>query len=160
MDFIPKRLKQAREYFLILEKSLRIDWHEFYSSAIEHTNWVYRLAAIHPRHYRDYVEHNVRDCIIRGPRGMVIDGGAREQGCQCRLIWGYDCVLTQQGLEADHLFPYSFGGPSIGQNKVFLCTLHNQAKGSDMHLFPWEQGEPTWLPEHLERIRRQLTRPV
>jgi hypothetical protein len=160
MNLFSRRLQKAQEYLGILEVSLRTEWLAFYRTAIDHPTWVYRLAAIHPRHYRDYVGTDREPCSIRGSRGMTLDGGVRAQGCQCKLIWGYACGLSQERLEADHLFPYSFGGPSIGPNKVVLCNLHNQAKGSDVHLFPWELGEPKWLSEVLQRVNRRMVPPV
>jgi HNH endonuclease len=156
MSQISQRVAKAQEYLTILQASMQIDWPEFYTQAVTHENWLFRLAAVHPVHYKDYVWQESNQCKIRGPRGMQMDGGVKVQGCQCRLIWGYDCKLTQTRFEADHLFPYAFGGPSLGQNKVVLCSLHNQAKGSDVHLFPWELGEPVWLGGVLDRIKIQL----
>lgn len=156
MDLIAKRFECAQEYLEILEGSFKLDWETLYVNVITHSNWVYRLSAIHPRHYQDYVRSEPHCCPVRGMRGMAIDGGAKVGGCQCRLVWGYDCSFDKLRLEADHLFPYSFGGPSAGQNKIYLCTLHNQAKGSDIHLYQWELGEPVWLSAVLERVRRQF----
>ena len=53
--------------------------------------------------------------------------------------------LAEEGaMEYDYLFPFALGGPTIARNRVPLCREHNAIKGSDVHLFPWEQGEPPW----------------
>lgn len=156
VSLVATRLQKAEQYLSVLESALKMEWQNFFLIAKTHPDWIYRLAAIHPKHYEDYVSIEGDFCPIRGPRHMPIDGGAKVQGCQSSLIWGYKCHFANSHLEADHLFPYSFGGPSIGQNKVFLCTMHNHAKAADVHLFPWEKGEPVWLSDILERIRRNL----
>jgi hypothetical protein len=87
---------------------------------------------------------------------MPQDPGAADMGCSCSLIWGYPCHLTRPQVVADHVFPYSFGGPSTGDNKIFLCGLHNSVKGADIHLFPWERGEPIWLNPLLSRLKQRM----
>lgn len=77
--------------------------------------------------------------------------------CEATIVWGYGCDLPlADGGEFDHLFPYAYGGPTIAANRIRLCRWHNGAKGSDVHLYPWEQGEPAWLAAQLERIAQRF----
>lgn len=72
--------------------------------------------------------------------------------CQSVDLWGYECPLTEEGFEADHLFPRSLGGPATAANQVWLCRVHNQWKGTDLIHFPWERGRPSWLDQQVERM--------
>lgn len=156
MSLIGTRINKAKHYLSVLEDSLQVSWNEFYTVSKDHKDWVYRLAAVHPQHYLEHIPAFKAACPIRGLRSMPIDAGAADRGCRCSLIWGYPCHLHRPQLVADHLFPYSFGGPSCGENKIFLCGLHNSVKGSDIHMFPWERGEPAWLPALLERLKHTI----
>lgn len=155
-EVIDSRFARAREFLMILEFALKASRSEFYSEAATHSNWLYRLAAIHPKHYSEFAPLTGSSCPVRGPRSMPIDAGVRSAGCCCHVIWGYPCHFEHPMLAADHLFPFSFGGPSSGANKIFLCSLHNQSKGSDIHLYPWELGEPQWLSPLFQRVERIL----
>ena len=90
-----------------------------------------------------------------------LQGGRRFQGtemarfdpCEAERLWGYPCDLEPDGrIEFDHAFPYSLGGPTVGANRLGLCPVHNAGKAGDIHLFPWEEGEPRWLAASLGRI--------
>lgn len=73
--------------------------------------------------------------------------------CEAERIWGYSCALARTDpRQQDHLFPYGMGGPTEARNRLTLCALHNQAKFVDVHLFPWEEGEPEWLGPQLDRL--------
>jgi hypothetical protein len=156
MSLNDKRLQEARDFLRILHQTFEMEWRELFPLASSHENWFFRMAAIHPKHYQDYIQITGENCPIRGQRRMTVDGGVIGEGCRCDVLWGYCCDFGRSALHADHLFPYSFGGPSNGQNKVFLCEFHNRAKGSDIHLFPWENGEPGWLLPLLKRIDSNL----
>ncbi|MDE2933016.1 MAG: hypothetical protein OXS47_03990, partial [Chloroflexota bacterium] len=94
---------------------------------------------------------------IRGSRSFSRTAGQHAAGCMADRIWLSACRLRSGSeVQADHLFPYSLGGPTLAANQLFLCGAHNGAKGSDVHLFPWEQGEPDWLATQVERISRLL----
>ncbi len=75
--------------------------------------------------------------------------------CEAKVLWGYDCQLDGSEMHFDHLFPHSFGGPTVAGNRMTLCSLHNSAKGSDIHVFPWE-NQPNWLESHLELMARLI----
>ena len=78
--------------------------------------------------------------------------------CRSMLLWGYECPFEDiNQLAADHCFPYSLGGPTLATNKIYLCKWHNQIKAGDIHIFPWELGEPQWLLPMIDRIKRLLS---
>lgn len=107
------------------------------------------MVLINPRFYEDSsLAHTVR-----GPRRFVSEAGLAGVSCQSKLIWGYACSLHGQ-LAADHLWPFSLGGPTIATNKLYLCGRHNSIKTGDIHLYPWEQGMPMWLEFTLSIIAR------
>lgn len=60
------------------------------------------------------------------------------------------------GAAADRAWPYALGGPTEIGNIVWLCPRHNQAKGVDVRLYPWEKGWPEWLDDQLQRVARLL----
>lgn len=72
--------------------------------------------------------------------------------CQSSVLWGYECPLTEESIESDHLYPVSLGGPAIGTNQIWLCRVHNMWKGADLLGFPWERGEPLWVDNQLRRM--------
>lgn len=76
--------------------------------------------------------------------------------CESMLVWGYTCPMgTSAGdLELDHSWPFSLGGRSEASNGVWLCTLHNRAKSSDVHNYEWREDWPSWLMQFLTLIRR------
>jgi len=53
--------------------------------------------------------------------------------------------------QADHIFPHSFGGPAIIENRAILCRYHNVAKSNSiMHSF-WSKY-PTWINTHINSM--------
>lgn len=75
----------------------------------------------------------------------------RNLKCQAEQIWGYKCTCESH-IEKDHYFPYSKGGPTLQENLLFLCKTHNRMKGSDIHLYSWSKGKPSWFDELLDKI--------
>lgn len=64
--------------------------------------------------------------------------------CQAERFWGVPC-MRREDLHADHDWPHSMGGPTLPGNLTWLCSVHNQCKGSDIHCWPWEMGVfPDW----------------
>jgi hypothetical protein len=146
------RIIIGRAYLAALERSFRCSWfdqyRQFQNGKLE---LVEQFALIHPSHY----ENNDPTGSVRGPREFSTEVGIQGIACEARLVWGYPCDrLFGDDVAADHLFPFSFGGPTVGSNKIHLCQLHNQVKGSDIHLYPWERGEPPWLRGCIEAIKR------
>lgn len=131
------------------------DWQQYYSQYLQGIlGLTESMALIHPRHYEQVSITNQ----IRGNRAFPKEKGMINIKCSADVIWGYSCSIELAGgMYADHLFPYSLGGPTISNNKLYLCELHNQLKGNDIHIYPWEEGEPDWLKGLLFRINKLLT---
>lgn len=55
---------------------------------------------------------------------------ARQAGFQCehKLPWWFRCQA--RGREADHVIPWSRGGPTTLPNGQWLCRRHNRAKSN------------------------------
>lgn len=153
------RIDDARVYLDELEDSFRRGWWATYR---ERGSSIFRaVALIHPDHLleidgqRDFHADDAR-CRLQGPRQFSAVGQPAVRGCQSELIWGYCCNLDG-GLQQDHLFPYSLGGPTVATNQIGLCRYHNMVKTSDIHCYPWEQVEARmtpWLPGQIEKVRR------
>jgi hypothetical protein len=116
------------------------------------TDPVVGLALIHP-FQTEQVFSEVPD--LRGPR---IFGGLdplTAQECEAERLWGYACP-SKDDLQADHEWPYSLGGPTSVDNLTWLCRLHNQSKGCDIHCWPWERDVPDWLRMQVQGLLQQL----
>jgi hypothetical protein len=74
------------------------------------------------------------------------------EACESPRLWGYDCPFADAPKAADHLFPKSLGGPTDTANRLTLCQWHNTAKSMDVHIFPWEEGVPDWVPSLLRTL--------
>lgn len=111
------------------------------------------LSLVHPVHLkRAWVEDLD---FVKGERSFT--GSAEPWStCQADLIWGYDCPFEEEELESDHLFPFSAGGPTDAENRLWLCATHNGFKSSDIHLFPWEVGLPQWVAPRLAAMAARI----
>lgn len=140
---ILSRLQAGAAYLAALENSAYWDWFEKYAVLEKgQLSVVEALALVHPQHYQELDT----DLRIRGPRQFNQEAAMSSIGCQAEFLGGYPCQRPVGSVvAADHLFPYSLGGPTVGSNKVYLCRLHNQMKSNDIHLYPWERGLPVWL---------------
>lgn len=78
-----------------------------------------------------------------GARREVMDRAGGRCEAQLFLMWGR-CGET--ATEADHIYPWSKGGPTIVSNGQALCRSHNAGKGSTTP--PW------WKLVGLERRRK------
>lgn len=156
---IEHRFQCAQQYLDSLELSLQINWLEQYE--------LYRkrqlslpsaFALVHPWHYEDLTSTEVAS--VRGNRRFSKEVSMKSILCSSEIIWGYKCCRRlREKVQADHLFPYSLGGSTVASNKIYLCKFHNQMKSNDIHLFPWERGEPEWLSiclQVIERIKRMV----
>lgn len=149
---ISERIECARQYFDALERSFRLGWRECYSGyKAKELPWHEAMALVHPRHYEDHVSCQV----VQGARSFPRELVQRSAKCDALRFWGYECnVRAEKDVTSDHVFPYSLGGPTVSTNKRFLCGVHNLMKGGDVHLFPWEEGEPEWLDQLVKTIGR------
>ena len=149
---LQKRIIYAQKYLEFLHSSFEQDWLRLYEDYVDNKlEFFNALALIHPRHYEGLFGEEQ----IRGKRTFDKDMVLEGIECRAELIWGYRCNLdcNKRGVVvADHLFPYSLGGPTISTNKVYLCSIHNQLKGSDIHFYPWELGNPGWLKDRINRV--------
>ncbi|WP_430869231.1 HNH endonuclease [Demequina aurantiaca] len=76
------------------------------------------------------------------PRAEVLNrAGGRCEGAFI-LFWGR---CGNAAAEADHVFPYSKGGPTVVSNAQALCKSHNLRKGNMIP--PW------WYIRGLEKRR-------
>ena len=109
-----------------------------------------RLALLHPH----WLEGVTTQLAVQGAPAFT--RSSARATCRADLLWGYDCPLAHEAIQADHVFPYSLGGPSTGSNRLSLCRVHNSWKGADLANFPWELGEPDWLADQLGSVRRVM----
>ena len=129
------------------------DWLDAYDAHQNNALHLTEAAALaHPTHF-SFLPAVAR---IRGPQRFDERKSAEWCRCQSAEIWGYECPLASDSFEADHLFPYAAGGPTVIENRIWLCKFHNRSKSSDIHLYPWEKGAPDWLSSRLERIADHL----
>jgi hypothetical protein len=144
------RIDLGRKYLEKLSQLPSRDWLQEYELYLANAlSLPEALALAHPENY----DLNSLSNVIRGPRQFDPEIG-RER-CRAEVIWLYNCEV--QASAADHVFPYSLGGPTVGSNKLLLCRRHNEMKANDIHLYPWEKGEPEWLTHCLRAIRRLKT---
>ena len=146
LNWLTARILACEGYLEMLTTTLHGAWNKTYQRFLEYPELRTGFAIIHPAHYNEIPRFEPR-----GARIFISQPGAIEP-CSARRIWGYDCRFRASKSQADHLFPWSLGGPTVGANRVPLCWSHNQMKGSDVHLFPWDEGLPTWLPPMVEAI--------
>lgn len=88
--------------------------------------------------------------------GDTFDPLVFSEECQSDRLWGYECPFRGSEFAADHLFPRSLGGPTDARNRLNLCRWHNTAKSMDVHVFPWEEGIPDWVPQLLRVLARWI----
>src|SRR5687767_14285109 len=138
------RQRNVVEYLTGLEAASHATWAQLATTS---TTTPVRLLLCHPAWLND-PEHLV------GLGLYPFRGTATSVDCSAMELWGYQCPLTSEQIEADHLFPLSLGGPAVGTNQVWLCRVHNQWKGANLMDFPWERDEPAWLSEQIDRMSR------
>lgn len=152
------RILAARAYIESLEYTFASDWLELYDRYTNGLLGIHEaLALAHPQSYPDLSD----GVDIRGNRAFTSQRNRHGLRCSSGLIWGYECTLNSPQLTADHLFPWSMGGPTAASNQLVLCHYHNLVKTSDVHVYPWELGEPAWLRALLQNLasrHRELVR--
>lgn len=160
MTFDPhKRLGVARSYLELLPSAASWRWEDKHRDFLAgRCDPVAAMVLAHPMFYEsgtDYISERSSSCPVRGDRRFPSGAAVQPLGCRADVIWGYACPgIWAPGLTADHLFPWGFGGPTVGDNLLPLCSLHNSLKSADIHLFPWESGQPLWLEATLARVAR------
>ena len=153
------RYTEASKYLKVLERSFNKGWRSFHDEGLD--TIFHKLALIHPSHYADLdlPSHLTVESIQRSVQGPRRFGQSiLVSKCQSCILWGYNCELGGD-LQQDHLFPYSFGGPADGRNRIILCRYHNMDKTSDIHCFPWESTEQwiePWLDGQIDRLHQEV----
>ncbi|GLS89938.1 hypothetical protein GCM10007916_10050 [Psychromonas marina] len=153
------RIQAAEIYLSAVQKSLNIGWLETFT--LPNKSLFDKLALLHPQHLEeiDLPCHLSKLKVqekIQGKRGFPSNN--QNESCNSKLIWGYTCSLPGK-MQQDHLFPYSLGGPTIGANRISLCSYHNMVKSSDIHSYPWEDlmNKPgLWLDAQVERLYKDI----
>lgn len=152
VNVIAARIEAAQQYLAALDQLAASCWVNSYEDYKRgRASLPAAMALLHPRWYDN--DEAVKKTIL-GPRAFTREQGLAGVPCQAATIWGYECGREAGECAADHLFPYSAGGPTLGSNKLYLCALHNQLKGNDIHLFPWERVEPEWVAQKLQMINK------
>lgn len=145
----------AHEYLRWLSRAQE-PWEELYAAYLRVPTLSVAAGLVHPMWYAE--DGRVAPEDPRGPRRFPETNDSLP--CRAVRIWGYECDLESQRTQRDHVFPFSAGGPTEARNLIPLCRWHNQVKGSDVHVFPWTEGIPAWMHDHLKRIalRREVLR--
>ncbi len=154
LETVTLRISTAHSYLSYLANWGSKTWFDQYSEyKANKLSWTNAMVLIHPMHYENH-----RDAgSVRGAREFSKEPSYSQLTCYAHLVWGYNCDLrlsTNIGIQADHAFPYSLGGPTNSDNKLYLCDLHNRYKAHDVHLYTWEFGEPSWLKATIDRVYR------
>lgn len=151
---VRRRFEGARKYLKFLSSiESSTSWGEGYERYLSGGLSLPEAAAlVHPCHYR----HLVSVKTILGQPSFSERDSAEWCQCQSEDVWGYECPLDVDQYEADHLFPWAAGGPTAVENRIWLCSFHNQSKSSDVHLYRWEGPEPKWIGGRLGAIAAVL----
>ena len=152
---LANRILGAEDYLAALERLRDVSWRDTYERYKLGALTIYEsLSICHPRYYGESLDANSSQ--IRGPRAFTPEDLPKSAKCGSVHVWGYQCPLTlREPLHADHVFPYSYGGPTEARNKRYLCKDHNRIKGCDIHSFDWND-RLVWVPHLLYRISRYL----
>jgi hypothetical protein len=145
-DVIAQRFASGHRYLQLLRRPNRFPWRQNYNRYCSgELSLEEAMVLAHPEWLPPYIQPTT---ILGDPTFTAVAGGS----CQSQRLWGYECDVPRSGaLHGDHLFPRSLGGPTAALNRLTLCSVHNWLKGADVHLYPWEAGEPAWLRPVLDR---------
>ena len=156
------RNKEAYKYLKALEQAMQVDWHTTVARYESSKDLYIGLSLLHPCYLEGVgcSEKEAKSLIerVQGQRAFVGSGAGKP--CRSELLWGYECPLSSDEMQLDHLFPYSLGGPTIGANAIPLCRIHNLMKSSDIHCFPWECADTRlspWLDNQIKKVQDALT---
>lgn len=154
---VSTRWQHTLEYLRFLDRPPTESWHQLSASVEERTaSLAVTMLLLHPRWL---VNDGIRPAVQGDRTFPGARFGARGR-CEATVIWGYDCPRGDAvRVSADHIFPYWAGGPTIGENRLSLCTVHNAMKAGDLHLYPWEVGEPPWFRDALRRMEPYVRPP-
>ncbi len=144
-DTLEFRVRAAENYLAAVANPPWRDWLEGYEQFLRgQLDPRQALALADPDGWPDStsVAHRRAFLGARFDSHVVITPGMT---CESHVLFGAPCPFRRP-LQCDHLFPQARGGPTDQANLLMLCDLHNQAKGDDVHLYPWERNDPPeWL---------------
>ena len=147
------RFDAARSYLFALHNAAGLGWSARYEQFLEAKSSLPEgLALAHP----SWLPSGASRSNIYGPELFETSTAVHRVGCESARLWLYECPFVASGLQGDHVFPRSLGGPTLAANLLSLCPLHNRLKGPDVHLYPWEEGEPSWLRDLLGRMHHSF----
>lgn len=159
IDFA-ERADFGRQYIEALRMSRGYSWMECHD-AVENGSLAERLVLVHPTWLRVIGVGDSQIVELQG--GRTFTPGGLSRNCQADVLWGYECRQVDR-IQADHLWPFSLGGPTKPGNAISLCVDHNAMKGMDIHVFPWSGRMPQiemWLTTQvrlwahaIERVQR------
>lgn len=150
MDII-HRFAEAERYLSLTNDVRQEQWRRLAKTALAKKDLAVALALVRP----EILTSSVSDPPdYQGPRHFTKPTPSSVQTCESEIYWGIPCSLAA-GLHADHSWPYALGGPTDPENLTWLCGMHNLAKGSDIHCWPWET---TSLPSWVASVLRTCTR--
>ena len=140
----------ARQYLETVYRPPWPDWVSGYRKYSEGDMPVFEaMTLLDPRLWPDPLQGH--EALAKAQFGEPLRDAPPLARCQAEVLWGYECSLGAR-LVLDHLFPRGRGGPSRSDNLLVLCEEHNRCKADDVHLYPWEAGEPGWLEGVLKTI--------
>lgn len=106
------------------------------------------MTSTHPAGFYGYI-HPKPKPPRRAPRAARNDAAWRHAVEDLRGAWCRACGLTR-GLQCDHVWPRSQGGPSVVENGMMLCREHHEAKtaGTLRLRFDWlDPDQVAWLED-------------
>lgn len=156
---VAERTAVAGDYYAALGRAFDEGWPATLQRFLGSREWTVGLALVHPDwiHELDLEPRSLT--AVFGPRDFT-DKPLANDRCESRLIWGYECPLPRD-LQIDHLFPYALGGATLPGNRIHLCRNHNNLKGVDVHVYPWETVAERcglWWPQVFEALRYRIKR--
>ena len=118
------------------------------------------LALVHPNEYFDGRGEDISNYFetSHSKKGFgkktILD-----ERCQIGdLIDGIKCpYVKENGVQMDHLWPHSLGGPTHNSNMIYLCKTCNQQKSSSPLYFSFETC-PSWLVNRIKTMVEQKSR--
>jgi hypothetical protein len=152
-DVVAQRVAAAHQYLRFLHEPTATSWQELYARYRDgQMSLMESMTLLDPQ----WLPAGLSQIEAQGPRvfpaATIVDAA-----CEAAAIWGYPCDLPRLSrTQSDHLFPYALGGPTVAANRLGLCDVHNRVKGTDVHLFPWERSEPSFLSAQLARLSRLI----
>jgi len=118
------------------------------------------LALVHPDEYFDQRGEDFSKSFetphgkSKFPNTLILD-----EDCQLNeLRFGLTCPYAySSGVQMDHYWPHSLGGPTSNDNMVYLCRKCNQQKSSSPFYYNFE-AVPTWLVNRIQTMHSHKSR--